>query len=100
MRSGASRAQCGRNEQIVPLTSSSLIRDRSIRVPPSLLVTSTSVGGEGIAQNGTETRRSTVDVIGVRPVLGRSTGRMAWVIVIAFLWRVEALAGRSSPSLD
>src|SRR5258708_40114736 len=74
MRSGASRAQCGGNEQIVPLTLS-LIRDRSIRVPPSLLVTSTSVDGAGRGQYGGEARGSTVDITGGLPSMG-ATARL------------------------
>src|SRR5882757_10216567 len=74
MRSGASRAQCGRYEQIVPLTLS-LIRDRSIRVPPSLLVTSTSVDGIGMGQYGAEASCSTVDITGVPPPMA-ATARL------------------------
>jgi hypothetical protein len=44
------------DKQIVPLTPASIIRDRSIKVPPSLFVTSISVDGEGIGQYGTEAR--------------------------------------------
>src|SRR5258708_35013292 len=74
MRSGASRAQCGRYEQIVPLTLS-LIRDCIIRVPPSLLVTSISVDGIGIGQYGAKASCLTVDITGVPPSMA-ATARL------------------------
>jgi hypothetical protein len=51
-----------------------MIRDRSIRVPPSLLVTSISVDGDGIGQYGMEVRRSRVDITGVLLSLSAAAG--------------------------